>query len=468
MSRSLFKIQQGVLVKYLGEEEHVTIPEGVVEIGKNAFIFKSNLKIIDIPNSLIKIGECAFQGCSSLETLKWNDNIQVIDKDAFLGCDSLAEFFIPSSLTKLHPGALRICLRLHSIRVASENQKFSSIDGVLFSKDQSELIRYPQNKEWNPLTIPQSVVSIGSYAFSDCMRIQNISIPQNIKIIKDNAFCFCNNLKEIHFPLNLSIIGERAFFGCENISSIKIPNSVTDIKYAAFSVCRSLCEIQLPFGIKRIGTAAFSYTGLLSITLPDSITEIGHGAFMGCEKLRDIHISDNNSFYCVEDGVLFSKNKKELLAYTNGRKNKNFTVPYGVEKICTGAFAEAAIETIQLPSSLRYIEDSAFSGCSHLKNISIPQGVKEIENEALAYCDSLTSVFLPKSIKYMGEAVFIGSNYLDTIFCEHKEQPDTWDDSWNAFEYEPDVIWGCSDRTGCSFQEDSNFVVPNEKKQRFL
>jgi hypothetical protein len=133
------------------------------------------------------------------------------------------------------------CRKLTAISVSAGNRQYKDIDGVLFTKDGKTIHTYPAGKTQAPYTIPDSVTSIGNYAFSDCTGLTSVTIPNSV-----------------------TSIGDAAFFGCSSLASVTIPNSVTSIGDGAFAYCYSLT----------------------SVTIPDSVTSIGALAFLGCSRLK--------------------------------------------------------------------------------------------------------------------------------------------------------------------------------------
>ncbi len=244
--------------------------------------------------------------------------VVTIDDNAFYyGCRSLTSITIPDSVTSIGEGAFRSCSSLTSITIDDKNNNYSSENGVLFNKDKSSLIRYPENKEGSYYTIPNSVTSMGYLAFGGCRSLTSITIPDSVTSINDAvfescssltsvtipdsvtsigdwAFSYCPKLTRITIPDSVTSIGDGAFYDCTSLTSITIGNGVTSIGDYAFSGCSSLTSISIPNGVTRIGEDAFFYcSSLISITIPDSVTIIDWYAFNGCSSLTNITIPDN-------------------------------------------------------------------------------------------------------------------------------------------------------------------------------
>ena len=304
----------------------ITISNSVTSIGYKAFYDCTGLTSITIPNSVTSIGDLAFEDCTGLTSINVaSDNnyyssnngvlfnkkktalirypegksqtsytipnsVTRIGYGAFRGCTGLTSITIPNSVTSIASWAFDGCTGLTSINVASGNNYYSDNNGVLFNKKKTELIRYPEGKSQTSYTIPDSVTSIGNWAFDGCTGITSITIPNSVTSIGAHAFDGCTGLTSITIPNSVTSIGYMAFYGCTGLTSIAIPNSVTSIGNWAFFECTGLTSITIPNSVTSIGDGAFnSCTGLTSITIPDSVTSIGDKAFRDCTGLKDVY-----------------------------------------------------------------------------------------------------------------------------------------------------------------------------------
>ena len=136
------------------------------------------------------------------------------------------------------------------------------------------------------VTIPNSVISIGEVAFSQCRSLTSVTIPNSVKSIGNYAFQFCLGLTSLTIPDSVTHIGDRAFLGCMGLTSITIPNSVTSIHELTFCGCVSLTSVIIPNNVTSIGVSAFQdCSNLTSITIPNSVISIGGKAFSGCNLI---------------------------------------------------------------------------------------------------------------------------------------------------------------------------------------
>ena len=248
------------------------IKDGTRIIANHAFSSCTSLTSVTIPNSVTNIGDSAFSYCGSLTSVTIPNSVTSIGDSAFNGCTSLTSVTIPDSVTSIGLGTFEGCTSLTTIEVSNYNENYSSINGVLFNKDKSELITYPAGKTDSEYAIPNSVTSIGYYAFGGCDSLTSVTIPDSV-----------------------TSIGAYAFSYCRSLTSVTIPNSVTNIGDSAFSYCGSLTSVTIPNSVTSIGDGTFYYCNLTSITIPNSVTSIADRAFYNCTSLKDVYYTGSQS-----------------------------------------------------------------------------------------------------------------------------------------------------------------------------
>ena len=229
----------------------ITIPASVTNLGRNAFARCSNLKSITvdgnnenyvsqdgvvfnkdkttiiccpggksgvytIPKSVREIGAGAFYGCENLTEIVLPNTVTSIHNDAFYGCSLITSLMIPSSVTSVGMNSFGGCNKLKNIKVDEDNKYYISQEGVLFNKDKTSIIIYPNGKSDSSYTIPKNVITI-----------------------EDNAFSGSNYLTRIIIPNSVTTIANSAFYNCQNLASVIIPDSVTKIYPTAFLQCPS-------------------------------------------------------------------------------------------------------------------------------------------------------------------------------------------------------------------------------------
>lgn len=264
-------------------------------------------------------------------------SIDIIDNDGdgtddYISIDqckdsSLTEIEIPAEIDglpvkEISTYAFMFCENLTSINVSENNGYYSSIDGVLFNKEQTRLIHYPLNKSDEQYSIPQGVEIIDDYAFYNCKNLKKINIPDSVTEICDSAFYGCSSLIEISLSNSVQSIGNNAFYNC-GITSIELPDSVTKIGKNAFYSCQNLTNVKLPNGIKTIEEETFAFSGITSIDIPDSVTTIEEGAFFCCYALKCVkmsvgvtEINDKVFYWCPDNMIFFGSETSFLKEFT--------------------------------------------------------------------------------------------------------------------------------------------------------
>ena len=188
------------------------------------------------------IGSKAFYGCDRMRNVILSESVKSIGKDAFSDCYDLTEITIPSGVSHIAEEAFGT-FSLKSITVSPGNRFFKDIDGVLFSKDGTQLLRFPSKKRATVYTIPRCVTYIAAGAFYFCDFPEEIVIPNGVTSMGNSAFVYCDDLRSIVLPTGLTNIGHNSFSGCESLESVSIPRSVTNIEMFAFNGCSNLAYV---------------------------------------------------------------------------------------------------------------------------------------------------------------------------------------------------------------------------------
>lgn len=212
----------------------------VTSIGEYAFSNCVSLENITLPDGLTSIGKWAFQNCASLTSITLSDSLMNIGERAFSICQSLTSITIPDSVTSIGERAFSGCTNL-GITVSENNPNYCSINGVLYNKDQTELIS--AHGAIQAIVIPDSVTSIGEWAFEGCQSFESITIPDSVTKIGKGAFSDCQSLTSITIPNSVTSMGDYVFYDCQSLESIVIPDRVTYVGDEAFYNCRSLTDI---------------------------------------------------------------------------------------------------------------------------------------------------------------------------------------------------------------------------------
>ena len=253
-----------------------------------------------------------------------------------------------------------------------------------------------------------------------------------VKTIYDNAFFHNTNITMVIIPDTVTSIGSFAFQSCDSLTSITIPDSVTSISDYAFQSCSSLTSITIPDSVTNIGDSTFEYcNSLTSVTIGDGVTSIGSSAFADCPYT----VSGNLKYVGNED------NPYLVLVGTANANLSTYTINENTKYISNAFSSCSRLSTITIPDSVTSIGNNAFYTCDSLTSITIPDSVTSISEYAFLDCDSLTSVTIPDSVTSIGDYAFYCCSSLETIYCEAESKPSGWDSSWKS-NCNAQVVWG--------------------------
>jgi hypothetical protein len=332
---------------YTGPGGAVVIPSTinglpVTTIGNFAF-YGASLTSVTFGTNVTSIGIAAFYDGYNLTNVTISHSVTAIGSQAFQDCNRLTNVTIPSSVYSIGDAAFAGCTSLTAITVDALNYMYSSVAGVLFNKSQTTLIQCPAGIA-GAYTIPNSVSSIGNFAFEYCTSLTCVTIHNSVRSIGYNAFQSCTSLTSVTIPNGVTNIRDDAFQGCTSLTSVTIPSSVTSIGYGAFFECWSLTSVTLPNSVTAIGSQAFfSCTSLGSVTIGNSVTNIGDYAFAG-----------------------------------------------------------TSLTSVTIPNSVTYIGDYAFNVGTSLTTVTLPDSVTSIGDSAFAYCTSLTGIYFKGNAPSLG------------------------------------------------------------------
>lgn len=369
--------------------KRVVFNGAAAELGNNAFTNCSKIAIYYTQN-VTAIGECAFIGSGLSGELDLR-GVKNIKSSAFKGCE-ITSIIFGKNLSAIEPSAFFNCDDLNEIKLSDENDEYVYVDGCLIRRSDNTLVlglasavipetvvsigdyAFAYRKNLSEIAIPSSVTAIGSYAFANCENLKTIEVSQSVKSIQSCVFKSCVSLTKATWRTLVSV-PDSAFEGCSALTDVKLSN-VTKIGKRAFSGCIGLKEIILPQSLTEIGEYAFNKTALASITLPQSIDKVGNGWFSDCKYLETVNF----------DGK--------------------------IKEIGESAFSGCiSLKNIEIPSSVVSIGNFAFRGCSVLSEVLFNEGLKTIGESAFRACKCLSSVQWPLSLEEIGAGAFASTSF---------------------------------------------------------
>lgn len=440
----------------------VYVPSTVKDIGDSAFFGCNNLDRVSIQGGNLKIGNRAFAGCRSLKRVVFNGAAAELGDYAFWHCSKIAIYYTQNvttigecafigsglsgeldlrgvkniksgafngceitsitfgkNLSAIGPSAFFNCDDLNEIKLSDENDEYVYVDGCLIRRSDNTLVlglasavipetvvsigdyAFAYRKNLSEIAIPSSVTAIGSYAFANCENLKTIEVSESVKSIQSCVFKSCVSLTKATWRTLVSV-PDSVFESCSALTDVKL-SSVTKIGERAFSGCIGLKEIILPQSLTEIGEYAFNKTALASITLPQSIDKVGNGCFSDCKYLETVNF----------DGKI-----KEIgnSAFIGCISLKDIEIPSSVVNIGNSAFSSCiSLKNIEIPSSVVSIGNSAFNSCTSLKNIEIPSSVVSIGKFAFIGCSALSEVLFNEGLKTIGESAFRACKCLSSV-----------------------------------------------------
>ena len=329
LPKGLEKLCDGLFFGCEGLEK-IIIPSAVKEIEENVFFDCESLKTVSLPCGITKIPAGLFVNCKKLENAAIPETVKEIDLSAFASCQSITEINVPKNAkfvvsVQRYSDAVDKCINLKAINIDPENPYYSSIDGIVYSKDGSTLLGCPMAVK-GEFTVPEKVTAIGPYAFFQT-NIEKINIGKKVKEIGKKAFGNCPCLKEISVEKenkNYSS-AEGVLFDKEQKILLAYPNMKEGEIYS------------LPDTVTVLEEKFTGSPNLKKIILGTGLETI-KGNFDMCRNLKEIEVREENMFFSAKEGVLFSKDMTELVQYPQAKEDESYLLPPTVSKMTAAAF----------------------------------------------------------------------------------------------------------------------------------
>lgn len=442
----------------------ISIPNGITAINNSLFQDCSNITSIELPDSITRLGDNAFNNCSDLNSVKLPSNITDIGANAFNRCDNITSATLPTfALDYLSKTKLQTVI-INGGASIDERAFYNCANLTIIALNSVSTIGAQAFYNCSSLTrvdMPSSVASVGNNAFYGCSSLTGVYITDikswceiEFENAQSNPLAFANNLylnndllTSLEIPDEVTSIGDYTFYGCSGLTEINMPSNITHIGVSAFDGCDNIMTATIPTpaissmpksklqnvvinGGDQIVNGAFAdCTNLVGVDIPSSVTFIGSTAFSGCAKLGSIRIDANNTYYTSVDGILYNKQKTEIILIPKAIGGA-VAIPNGVRTISSNSFSDCiGLTSVEIPSSVTTIGKDAFSGCDNLTGVNITDiaswcGVAFANTQAnpLAaaqnlYIDNVlaTSLVIPNTVTSIGDYAFYGCSGVTSV-----------------------------------------------------
>ena len=361
--------------------------------------YRTQIMSVVIGDSVTTLGDYVFSGCTSLATVQWGGSLATINQFAFCGCTSITEFNIPKSVTYIEEYAFWGCDSLTSIKVDEQSSKYSSVDGVLYKKDMTILVKYPAARDGTSYNISAIVGYIDRDAFWGCSKLTSFTVEsenEDYKAIGGVLYSIDQTEEEVYLS---------AYPAGKTDESYTIPGDVVDVdSQFVFCGCKNLKTVVLHDGIE--------------------VTDDMTAALAACPALENITVS-SNSDYVFENGVLYNKEKTTLVLCL-ATKSGVFDIPAGTKSIANYAFVNACdITVLNIPDSVTSFKYGTFFGytlggfgCKSLCKITFGNGLDDVTyafvNMSLIGADGKALDVTVENLK--GKTFYLCNGTLETGF----------------------------------------------------
>ena len=395
---------------YLGTDDEAVIQNYVQVIDAAAFQGRT-IKTVTFnnPENITSIGSYAFSKCSQLTKIILPETISIISSYLFNEATSLSSITIPSNVNSIQDSAFKECSQLKEI-IFSSQTNLKTISKESFYNCQ----------KLSQITLPNSVLSIGDDAFFNCSLKENFDLPVSLQTIGEYSF---SNTKIKQFKISefsLQTLTSLSFASMPSLISFSIPDSVETLESTVFYQCNMLSSVSFGSGLTSIAESSFKDLPELqsiSIGTNTNLKNMSSLSFDDCPKLKNFILSGNNNFN-FKDGILFNKEKTEIILFLKANKPKTIPIPSTVESISQYAFSSCnTIESVDFEenSVISDIKLGAFQNCNRLKSVNFPPSLKSLGTSSFENCNLEIIYLLQTNITELLPNTFSGNKHVKQI-----------------------------------------------------
>lgn len=395
---SSYEIKGGNLKKWKGPETEIDFTKDPVlkdlyRILDNAFESNTTLTKVHLGAHMNVLEHRAFRNCENLkevtfeEGYDWEDPYLEIWPMAFEKCPQLEKVHLPRQYKIPGPdfngviwGGLgemfEECDAVSTVTVSSKHPTLMVYNGAVYNKERTQLFYVPCATTGD-FTVPTSVKQLYNYTFYNS-HLSSVFLPADIEEIPKYCFQYAKMLRTIALPRNLRTIKHSAFSGCVSLRNLIFPNGLETIEGYVFWKCTSLPSV---------------------LKLPASLQSIDGSSFGRCDQIKEFSIP-NGAVYTAVNGVLFTSDLSTLVLFP-GKEGK-YEVPAGTIKLGKGSFCRAIINELNLPTTLKEIEEGSIFSSNELTELRVPEGVTSIGKSCIHSCEKLNFIELPSTLEKIG------------------------------------------------------------------
>lgn len=350
-----FLIEENRVMKYVGNQSRVVIPEGIEELESCLFWDNQTIEEVVLPSTLKSMGGDTFYYCKNLRKVNIPRNVEIMGNNPFAGCPE--------------------------VKIRNESPYFVYENGVLFTADMRTLIYCSIKGEASEYVVPDGVKVITKHAFYCCSRFKKITLPSSLEKMENNPFSGCSQLELINRSPRYYIQDDVIYNG---------------FKTAVVGTLGKIhCDrLELLEGIKTINRNSFwNCKGIKTLVLPASLEDIGYNPFVDCENIR---FENKSPYFKVEDGMLFNRDGTKLICCPSWRAQGEMHLPDSVVTLERGAFSGCRNMTEIHLHNVNVVNKSCFSNCESLKHLYCADWITYVGEWAFAYCRNLREVSVKK------------------------------------------------------------------------